>query len=323
VIMEVPFLTLKHLRLGYRQSILEENAPRMGGHTLPLLPPLLGAILGGAALAASFAADRRERELRDRPREFTARVTHALKTPLTGIRLMAENLEMGLADDPQVTREFSRRILEESDRLTARVDQILQVAREREPAAPEWIALDALMEALLEEWGPRMNDAGVLLEEDIASLSALGDPVLIRDALACLLDNALKYRRPDRDDPCVWVGLRRDGPWAVFTVADNGMGVPLAKRAVIFERYARVEGPGRGKTGGHGLGLAFVADAVAEHRGRVDCTSGPDGGARFTVRIPITHWKTRLSGWLQRLRRPDRARGDPDGAQRPHRRRRG
>ena len=64
------------------------------------------------------------------------------------------------------------------------------------------------------------------------------------------------------------------------------IGVPSGKRRSIFEPFARVEGPGRGKAGGHGLGLSFVADAVRAQRGSVECTDGIEGGARFTVRLP-------------------------------------
>jgi len=109
-------------------------------------------------------------------------------------------------------------------------------------------------------------------------------PVQLRDALSNLLDNALKYRHPERAGVCM-VRLRTERRWLTVEVVDNGIGVPSDKRKAIFERFARVEGPGRGRAGGHGLGLAFVAEAARAHHGKVECREGIDGGARFLVRI--------------------------------------
>ena len=303
VLVEVPFKTLSHLRLGFRTSILGETAQNIRARAFwPLVPPLFGAFIGSLALLARYAGDRREAELIQRQREFTARVTHELKTPLTGIKLMAENLEMGMCDDPALAREFSRRILNEADRLTDRVNQILETSQARELGQPEEVDLEYLLEELADEWEPRFENADVLLEREIEPVTISGDGQLLRDALACLLDNALKYRDEERADSRVWLKLRRENQRAVIEVIDNGIGVPPEKRRVIFERFARVEGPGRGKAGGHGLGLSFVADAVASHRGKVEARDGVDGGIRFVLRIPICPSRGRLEGLLRRLR---------------------
>ncbi len=280
---------MSHLRLGYPQTYLHEVALRYRAQFFSqLLPILVGGIIGVAALAARVTADRRETELLDRQREFATRVTHELKTPLAGIRVMAENLEMGAAGDPRTIQAFSGRILAETDKLTARIDEILNVARSRQPARPLPYDPKQLVEGVLREWAPRFGDAGVVLVRELNAVGmAAGDVPMLRDAVVCLLDNALKYRRPDRFDPRVIVRLNREGPDAVIEVIDNGLGVPAAKRKVIFEAFARVEGPGRGKAGGHGLGLSFVADTVANHGGEVSCTSGIEGGARFVLRLPL------------------------------------
>ena len=99
-----------------------------------------------------------------------------------------------------------------------------------------------------------------------------------------------KYERrnAERNDPQVWLALRQDGRYATVEVFDNGIGVPAHKRKAIFERFVRIEGPGRGKQGGHGLGLAFVAQAVLSQRGRVECREATTGGARFIVRLPLS-----------------------------------
>jgi signal transduction histidine kinase len=75
------------------------------------------------------------------------------------------------------------------------------------------------------------------------------------------------------------------GDWVAFEVTDNGIGVPPAMRRRIFERFTRVEGPGRGKAGGHGLGLAFVQESALAHGGLVECLDGLEGGSRFRLKL--------------------------------------
>lgn len=281
---------LAHLRLGFvKEYLLAVKAEYRAQFLSQLLPILVGGIIGVAALAARVTADRREQELLDRQREFATRVTHELKTPLAGIRVMAENLELGAASDPAMVEAFAGRIISESDKLTSRIEEILNVARSRSPARPVPYELGALVEDVLKEWEPRFQDGGVELRRRIDPVDlAVGDVPLLRDCVVCLLDNAFKYRRPGHPRPMVEVLLRQEGQIAVLEVLDNGMGVPPNKRRAIFQPFARVEGPGRGNAGGHGLGLAFVADAVARHEGRVECTEGINGGARFIVRLPLS-----------------------------------
>ncbi|HJN74320.1 MAG TPA: HAMP domain-containing sensor histidine kinase [Myxococcota bacterium] len=281
---------LSHLRLGFvPEYLLAVQAEYRAQFLSQLLPILVGGIIGVAALAARVTADRREQELLDRQREFATRVTHELKTPLAGIRVMAENLELGAASDPAMVEAFAGRIIAESDKLTARIEEVLAVARSRAPARPVPYDLGALVEDVLREWEPRFADGGVSLHRRLDPVDlAVGDVPLLRDCVVCLLDNAFKYRRHDHPRPLVEVMLRQEGTTAVLEVVDNGIGVPPNKRRAIFQPFARVEGPGRGKAGGHGLGLAFVSDAVSRHDGRVKCTDGIDGGARFVVHLPLS-----------------------------------
>lgn len=270
----------------------EAHAARLGSlhGRLPsqTLPMIAAVILSLAAMVARIAADRREGELLERQREFTARVTHELKTPLAGIRVMAEGLQYAVSQGPEVVESFASRIVTEVDRLSERVDQVLRMSRAPQTAERVTIDLADTVAELVKEWTPRMRDQGVVLHADVAPVGKLvGDAPRLRDAVAALLDNALKYRRPDHPDRRVWVRLARSDRMAVLEVEDNGLGVPAGKRRVIFERFARVEGPGRGKAGGHGLGLSFAAEAVQAHGGRIECLEGPEGGARFVLRLPL------------------------------------
>jgi two-component system phosphate regulon sensor histidine kinase PhoR len=252
---------------------------------IPMVVILMCVVLGAVALAAQIRADRQQQQLLLRQREFTTRVTHELKTPLAGIRVMAENLESGVYANPAQQREVARSIVHEADRLASRVEEILAVGKARklpepEPFDPEEVVLEAI-----DLWGPRLEHGGVTLHADLHPTDPIvGDAAAARDAVGCLLDNALKYRR-EGGEPQVWLTLQQDGTEVVIEVSDNGIGVPPSMREAIFERFVRVEGPNRGMAGGHGLGLAQVREAAEAHRGSVECLESTEGGARFVLRL--------------------------------------
>lgn len=255
------------------------------------LAPVGGALaLGALAILARARADRRQRELYDRQRAFITRVTHELKTPLAGIRIMAENLEIGAFRDAAQRELLAGRIVGEVDRLGLRIDEVLRVARADQPDRREPIALDRLASELALAWQERFATVGARLELDLKPCTPVSaDAALLRDAVNNLLDNALKYLREDRPGLCR-LSTREEGRWVVLEVADNGLGVPAGQRKAIFEAFTRVEGPGRGKAGGHGLGLSFVAETARAHGGTVECREGVEGGARFILRLRRTRW---------------------------------
>jgi len=281
----VPLTALfPQLRLGRTASAAERTRLGAAETAMHFAPIVLAAILGLIALWEWMSALRRQRELLERQRAFIARVTHELKTPLAGIRVMAENLEMGAAD-PLRRGMFLRRIIEEAEKLGRRIDEVLAVARRPSIGTRTSVELHVLAEDMLKRWRPRFEQAGARLEADLRPCRPVPvDRDMLWDALNNLLDNALKYRREDVPLLC----RVRTGPmgrWLVIEVSDNGIGVPTRMRRRIFERFTRVEGQGRGKAGGHGLGLSFVAEAVAAHGGLVECREGIDGGSCFRVKL--------------------------------------
>lgn len=289
VAIEVPFpRTLTHLRLGLDQTAVDTRVERLARGWLSLLLLVLVAVgFGLAAFVSQTRAARNHQELLLRQREFATRVTHELKTPLAGIRVMAENLEVGAWEDEASLRDLARRVVDETDRLTERVEQILAVTRRRRIPEPEVYDPEEPVFEAIDLWGPRLDQAGVQLHAELDATDTIkGEPNTLRDAVGCLLDNALKYRRTDRDDAQVWLEMRQEGRWVVVDVKDNGLGVPRNLRKAVFKRFVRVEGPNRGMAGGHGLGLAQVAAAVEDHGGKVECREGVDGGALFRMRLP-------------------------------------
>lgn len=280
--------TLRHLSASVGRQALDQRltpAARRAS-TAIVLVTLLCLFMVSLAIAVQVKANALYRDLLQRQREFTARVTHELKTPLAGIRVMAENLASGAYRDEKQAAMMAQRIIDEADRLTVRVNEVLAVARKREIEDPKLFDLEEPMLELVDMWGPRYEQAGIRLIADLAPVDPfLGDAHAIRDAVGQLLDNALKYRREGADSQ-VWLNVIDEDKTVVIEVVDNGMGVPEDQRKRIFEQFARVEGPNRGKSGGHGLGLSQVAEIVRAHGGTVLCEDGVDGGTRFVVRLP-------------------------------------
>jgi signal transduction histidine kinase len=284
----VPFnVTLRHLQLCVRESAVNAATSNVNEQMLvPMFAIFMGVGFGLGALWAIGRATSHEYELIDRQRAFSTRVTHELKTPLAGIRVMAENLELGAFRDEQHRKEMAHRIVVEADQLKKRVDEVLNVARERTIPSPQPFDPEEVMYLAIEEWGPRFGDAGVDFQAEVAPTDlVLGDEGAMKDAVVCLLDNALKYRREDREAK-VRLELVQLGKQVQISVTDNGLGVPKAMRRKIFDRFVRVEGPNRGKAGGHGLGLHQVREIVTAHHGTVTCNDGIDGGAQFVIRLP-------------------------------------
>jgi signal transduction histidine kinase len=268
-------------------SVQALAAPTRDEWLTPLLMVISVGILGFVALFLQFRASHQQRMLLNRQRQFTTRVTHELKTPIAGIRLMAENLLSGTYREAEDIRHCARSIVQESERLQARIEEVLQLAQERTVPSPQPFDPEESLYAALDQWAPRMEAEGVRLEADIALTPMVrGDTLAIRDAVSALLDNALKYRDSKKPVPRVWMSMRHDGHWVSIRVEDNGIGVPDDMQEAIFEAFVRVEGPHRGLAGGHGLGLHQVAQIVQHHRGQVTCKSSVHGGALFEVLLP-------------------------------------
>lgn len=245
---------------------------------------LFSPAAGGGAMV--LLLDVTERALGERMRrEFTANVTHELKTPLTSISGYAEMIAGGMVREPELQR-FAARIHSEAARLLALIDDIL--------------LLSQLDEAGDEPFTQRVNlaqaarEAARALEEKAAqarvavSLRApdtwvYGRETMLYEMAYNLLDNAIKYNRPGGS---VTVTVARQENQALLTVADTGMGIPKEHQSRVFERFYRVDASHSKKTGGTGLGLSIVKRAVAAHGGSVDLKSSPGGGTAISVTLP-------------------------------------
>jgi signal transduction histidine kinase len=241
-----------------------------------------------AGLVATYRLVRRESEIARLKSDFVANVSHDLKTPLALIRMFAETLEMDRVPDERRRREYYGVLTRESERLSRLIDNVLDFSRiesgrQRYDIAPG--PVEPIVHEVVESFRHPLQQQGftveVALEPDLPDVPL--DPDAMKQALANLVDNAMKYSADRRR---LRVSARREADGIALEVADEGIGIPLSERERIFEKFYRV---GRSETQGRrgsGVGLALVKHIVEAHRGRVTVDSRPGEGSRFTLHLP-------------------------------------
>jgi len=219
--------------------------------------------------------------------DFVANVSHELRTPLTLLRGYAETLLEGGLDDAEHRESFVRVIRDQAVRLQALVEDLLALAELERPDATlrrEPLDLAALAAEQVAQAREAAEKAGLeLVQEGAASVPVVADRVRLAQALANLVDNALKYT--ERGRVTVAVGARDGRAWC--EVRDTGPGIPPADLPRVFERFYRVDKARSRAKGGTGLGLAIVKHAVALHDGVVTVESRLGEGSTFRFEFPI------------------------------------
>ena len=219
-------------------------------------------------------------------RDFVANVSHELQTPLATLSGYGEALSAA-TDDPGRVAEIADVVRRQSARMSALVRDLLDLSRlESEGFEPERsdVDMEALAREVADSWIDRAREKGLRLETRVESgLRLQGDRRLLQQALANLVENAVKYV-PAGGDVAIEA---RSLPDAVeLVVSDTGEGIPREDQPRVFERFYRVE-KGRARSrGGTGLGLAIVKHIAEVHGGRVELDSAPGRGARFRLVLP-------------------------------------
>ncbi|HJY78444.1 MAG TPA: ATP-binding protein, partial [Burkholderiales bacterium] len=217
-------------------------------------------------------------------RRFTADASHELRTPLTAMRSVGE-VALQADRDPARYRDVIGSMLEEVDRLTALVENLLTLTR----ADAGKIAVNREVSDLREFASSTANHLRPLAEENQQSLElepgrptmASFDPKILRLALVNLIHNAIKYA-PTGGRVRLRVKTRSNGD-AVVEVDDNGPGIPVEHRERVFERFYRIDSGRASDTGGAGLGLAIARWAVEANGGRIEVENGAPSGSVFRI----------------------------------------
>lgn len=250
-------------------------------------------VLGASILFLAKAAGKAQ-DLARRQMELVAGVTHELLTPLAAMKSAGQNLRDGVVQEGPKVARYGELIVQESDRLSGLVGQVLLWAglsshdtgglrRERlDPAE--------LAQAALEELKPGLETAHfeveLLTEDDLPSLD--GDRAALRQALGNLIANAIKYGRPAAGPPWLQVAVRPDkgGRQVVFAVADRGEGIAADDLPHLFEPFYRGRKVVASTLAGAGLGLALVRRIAEAHGGEIRVQTAVGRGTTFSLCLP-------------------------------------
>ena len=228
------------------------------------------------------------REREQLRRDFTANVTHELKTPLTSISGFAELMAAGMYQKKEDIAHFGQLIRQEARRLLEMINSIIFLSRIEEVPADslqEAVPLGGLIRSVVEFMDPFCKERKVTIHCRLTETKVRGSSSMLREMAMNLIDNGVKYNRPGGH---VYVDMWRDANQhqVVLTVRDTGVGIPEDVQERVFERFFRVDESRDKKSGGSGLGLSIVKHIVEQHRGTIEMTSRVNEGTTFVIRLP-------------------------------------
>ena len=246
--------------------------------------PIIGG--GNTRGVALLLFDITERENAEQlRREFTANVSHELKTPLHSISGCAELMKNGMVR-PEDTARFAGQIYSEAQRLIHLVEDIIHLSRLDEGAEDmqrERIDLYALSGSVIDSLGNEAKENKVLLELCGGPAYVWGVKQLVSGMVYNLCDNAIKY---NRENGSVKLTVSCEGEYSVLNVSDTGIGIPPEHQSRVFERFYRVDKSHSKEVGGTGLGLSIVKHSAMVHNAKIDLQSTAGKGTSITVRFP-------------------------------------
>lgn len=221
-------------------------------------------------------------------REFSANVSHELKTPLQSVLGYSEIMLNGLVKEDDRPR-FLRKIYDEAKNLLQLIDDIIKLSRleEQQQDMLESFNLRKIAEQAVQRLADKAEKSGITVNLECAAAEYLmqGIPSMLEEVFANLLDNAIKYNRPGGS-----VNLRvteKENKWVV-SVADTGIGIAPEEKDRIFERFYRIDKSRHKAVEGTGLGLSIVKHGIIFHKGTIRVLSTPGKGTEFIIKLPKT-----------------------------------
>jgi len=228
----------------------------------------------------------KQRELDMVRRDFIANVSHELKTPITGIKLLADAISSNPVSEVATTKRFAERLEKETSRLVQLVNDLLDLSK-LESVEPEFEYFD--LAGLLRELGDEFKQKAAV--KNISMLINVGknipffqgNPEQLELLIVNLLDNAIRYSQVKGE---IRLNLFFEKQNFILEVEDNGIGIPKKDINRVFERFYRVDKARSRKKGGTGLGLAIVKHVVQNHHGSIKVDSQVKKGSKFTLSLP-------------------------------------
>ncbi|MBL7701515.1 MAG: HAMP domain-containing histidine kinase [Ferruginibacter sp.] len=269
--------------------LLDNTAPYLIKRIM--LPVIFSLLLLGITILAFVLLYRnlvRQRRLGEIKNEFISNISHELKTPVATVGVAIEALKnFNAMQDPQRTREYLDISTNELQRLGLLIDKVLKLSlfekKEMELSYEELNLQEIVEEVLLslklqfEKYhaNVRLNATG--------DLRLKGDRLHLQSVVFNLLDNALKY---GKENPVIQINLEEKNNGIVFTIKDNGIGIPPEYREKVFEKFFRVPHGNIHNAKGYGLGLSYVAQVIKKHQGTIKAESQPGKETTFIIHLP-------------------------------------
>lgn len=240
-----------------------------------------GEQVGVICLLLDVTAQRKTEKLRQ---EFTANVTHELKTPLTSISGYAEMIENGMVSKTEDMQKFAGRIHKEAGRLIALIGDIMKLSKMDDKAyqieGVKKVNLKDMVNESIELLEMTAKKNNVTIHTELEEVSCTGNETQLYELVFNLCDNAVRYNKPNGN---VYVTLTRENGNAILQVKDTGIGIEKKHQKRIFERFYRVDKSRSKETGGTGLGLAIVKHIAELHNANITVESEIDKGTTITV----------------------------------------
>ena len=275
---------------GIEARLLNLRAETLGSQLYYLLGTLLGFGLLGLGVFTQVGIIRRQDKLAQMREDFSYAMIHDMKSPLTTLLIGLRTLRSGRLDDKPEKKERHFEVLEQEAghllELTNRVLTLSKLESGRLILDLDEVELPPLVEGLIRTFEAKAAKP-VTFRTDLQAETAYADKEYLKEALSNLIDNALKYSKPEGVE--VLVASHRENGYVHIRVRDNGIGIPLSAQRTIFGKFERVlpkdKGEGK-KVSGFGLGLNYVMNVVREHGGYVGVESVPGRYSEFTISLP-------------------------------------
>ncbi|MBU8870182.1 MAG: HAMP domain-containing histidine kinase [Gemmatimonadales bacterium] len=267
-------------------SLVKQHSPQRVLYGLLLLLVMSLTLFGGYLVWRDV---RREVRLAEMRSQFVSSVSHELKTPLTAILMFAETMRMGRLKDAEVQREYLETIINESQRLTRLLNNVLDFSKIEQgkrqynmEAAPLSGFVQAAARTMVYPLSQKGFRLKVHIDPGLPNVHMDGDAM--EQAVLNLLSNAMKY---SENSSVIDLKLTRDDDCAIIQVADHGIGIKAEEQERIFEKFYRVQAGNNNRSAGTGLGLALVSHIVTAHGGRIEVDSKPGEGSTFSIYLPF------------------------------------
>lgn len=240
-------------------------------------------ILAGAIILLFDVTEREEGEkIR---REFTANVSHELKTPLTSISGFAEIMKNGMVQGEDVPR-FAEKIYDEAQRLIQLVHDIIKLSKldeKQHGMEKETVDLEVLIQEVVKRLEPVAENKGVIISVSTMPVIFNGVRQVLQEMIYNLCDNAIRY---NYENGKVSISLENNEKEVAITVTDTGMGIAVSNQSRVFERFYRVNESRSKETEGTGLGLSIVKHGTILHNGKINLKSELKQGTTIKIILP-------------------------------------